>query len=85
MRKKITLLSVCHKKGRGIKTIMNKCVLDPCCGSRMAWYDKDNPNVVFMDNRKLDETLCDGRRLVVSPDVVGDFRHMPFSDESFYL
>ncbi|EEX48662.1 hypothetical protein GCWU000246_00688 [Jonquetella anthropi E3_33 E1] len=51
----------------------------------MAWYDKDNPNVVFMDNRKLDETLCDGRRLVVSPDVVGDFRHMPFSDESFYL
>lgn len=64
---------------------MNKCVLDPCCGSRMAWYDKDNPNVVFMDNRKLDETLCDGRRLVVSPDVVGDFRHMPFSDESFYL
>ena len=60
-------------------------ILDACCGSRMAWYDKDNPLAVFMDNRKLDETLCDGRRLIVRPDVVGDFRHMPFSDESFYL
>ena len=51
----------------------------------MAWYDKTNPLAVFMDNRQIDETLCDGRRLVVSPDVVGDFRHIPFLDESFYL
>ncbi|BDF78614.1 hypothetical protein [Pyramidobacter piscolens] len=60
-------------------------ILDACCGSRMAWYDKDNPLVMFMDNRQIDETLCDGRRLIVCPDVVGDFRHMPFPDESFYL
>lgn len=60
-------------------------VLDACCGSRMAWYDKSNPVALFMDNRQVDETLCDGRKLVVSPDVVGDFRHMPFPDESFYL
>ncbi|OON89723.1 methyltransferase domain-containing protein [Pyramidobacter sp. C12-8] len=60
-------------------------ILDACCGSRMAWHDKNNPLAVFMDNRQADETLCDGRKLVVSPDVVGDFRHMPFPDESFYL
>lgn len=28
---------------------MGKPILDACCGSRMFWYDKDNPAVVFMD------------------------------------
>lgn len=28
---------------------------------------------------------CDGRRLEIRPDVVGDFRKMPFPDNSFYL
>lgn len=64
---------------------MQNLILDACCGSRMAWHDKNNALAVFMDNRLLDETLCDGRRLVIKPDIVGDFRQMPFSDESFYL
>lgn len=64
---------------------MAKTILDACCGSRMFWFDKTNPNTVYMDNRTLDTTLCDGRRLVVSPDVVGDFRDMPFADDSFRL
>ena len=29
---------------------MEKDILDACYGSRMFWYNKDNPNVVFMDN-----------------------------------
>lgn len=60
-------------------------ILDACCGSRMFWYDKSNPNVTYMDNRKLDDELCDGRKLIVNPDVVADFRHIPFKDNSFHM
>lgn len=38
-----------------------------------------------MDNRQFEDTLCDNRKLEVNPDVVADFRDMPFEDESFYL
>ncbi|HCL01804.1 MAG TPA: SAM-dependent methyltransferase [Lachnoclostridium phytofermentans] len=51
----------------------------------MFWFDKQNENVVFMDNRTLEDTLCDGRSLEVKPDVVADFRNMPFEDKSFRL
>ena len=62
-----------------------KPILDACCGSRMFWFDKNNPAVVFMDNRELDDVLCDGRKLIIKPDVVGDFRSIPFPDKSFKL
>ena len=38
-----------------------------------------------MDNRELETTLCDGRSLTVKPDVLGDFRKIPYEDETFYL
>ena len=62
-----------------------KPILDACCGSRMFWFDKQNPDVVFMDNRELEDTLCDGRKLVVKPDVLADFRNIPYEDKSFKL
>lgn len=58
-----------------------KPILDPCCGSRMMWFDRQNPDVVFGDRRH--ETLvvkdtshrADGTRtLHVHPDVQMDFR-----------
>ncbi len=64
---------------------MSKAIIDVCCGSRMFWHDKQNPNVVFMDNRAFEETLCDGRTLEVKPDIVADFRSIPFPDNSFHL
>ena len=64
---------------------MSRKVLDACCGSRMFWFDKHNPIAVFADNRKFEDTLCDGRILEVNPDVISDFRDMPFQNESFYL
>ena len=67
------------------KPIEERPILDACCGSRMFWFDRENPDVVFMDNRELETTLCDGRSLVIKPDVIGDFRHMDFPDESFNL
>lgn len=66
--------------------IMNdKPILDACCGSRMMWFDKQNPLATFMDIREEEYTLCDGRHLEVKPDVVADFTEMPFPDGSFRL
>lgn len=51
----------------------------------MMWFDKSNQDVIFQDNREYEGELCDGRKLVVAPDHVGDFRKMDFPDESFNL
>ncbi|MGS4345115.1 methyltransferase [Myroides odoratus] len=64
---------------------MKKKILDACCGSRMFWFDKDNPLVLFQDIREEEHTLCDGRLLEVKPDVIGDFRKMEFEDNTFKL
>ena len=60
-------------------------ILDACCGSRMFWFDKEHENALYMDNRTLETTLCDGRKLVVNPDIVADFKNIPFDNETFYL
>ncbi len=62
-----------------------KPILDACCGSKMFWFDKENDDVLFMDKREETHTLSDDRSLEINPDVVADFRDMPFEDESFYL
>ena len=63
----------------------SKLILDACCGSRMFWFDKENKNVIFGDNRELSDTLCDGRSLEIKPDINMDFRNMPFKDNVFKL
>lgn len=57
----------------------------------MFWYDKDNPHTVFVDKREMDRTVIwtsrDGkqtREFEVKPDIVADFQHLPFADNSFY-
>ena len=60
-------------------------VLDACCGSRMFWFDKNNPLGMFVDKRTEEHILCDGRTLTVAPDKVADFTSLPFADESFFL
>lgn len=62
-----------------------KQILDACCGSRMFWFNRNHPDAVYMDNRALDTTLCDGRKLTIAPDIVADFRAIPFADNSFRL
>ena len=51
----------------------------------MFWFNKENGNTVFMDNREFEDTLCDGRSLKISPDIVSDFRQIPFPDDKFHL
>lgn len=58
-------------------------VLDACCGSRMFWFDKNNSDVTFMDCRQQYEELSTGHVINVDPDVVADFRDMPFEDDVF--
>ena len=62
-----------------------KPILDVCCGSKMFWFNKQNPNVIFGDIRNETHTLCDGRILKIEPDVQLDFRKMDFVDNSFKL
>lgn len=68
-----------------------KRILDPCCGSKMMWFDRNNPDVEFCDVRKVDNELIwaskDGsnkRYLTVDPDIICDVRQLPFADNTFY-
>jgi ubiquinone/menaquinone biosynthesis C-methylase UbiE len=62
-----------------------KKIIDVCCGGKMFWFDKHNPNVTFCDIRDYETTLCDGRYFEVKPDVVCDFTALPFPDNSYKL
>ena len=68
-----------------------KPILDPCCGSRMFYFDKEDPRVLFGDIREIDTRLKDAsslggyRELHIHPDMLMDFRELPFEDGSFPL
>ena len=65
-----------------------KLVLDACCGGRMFWYEKENQNVLFMDKREVEKGAFPNNwnpNWCVKPDVIADFRDMPFPDKSFKL
>lgn len=51
-----------------------KFILDACCGNRMFWVDKQHPNCIFLDKKE-----------DIKPDIIGDFRKLPFKDNSFKL
>ena len=60
-------------------------ILDATCGSRMMWFDKENPYVIFADKRAEKHTLCDGRALEIAPETMADFKNLPFADGTFKL
>lgn len=60
-------------------------VLDVCCGPRSFYFDKQDSRVTYCDLHHRRKTLCDGRELVVEPDVVADFRDLPFADGAYSL
>ncbi len=62
-----------------------KPILDVCCGSKMFYFNKDNPLVHFNDKRELNEVLCDGRKLEIHPETHWDFRHLPVADNTYYM
>jgi SAM-dependent methyltransferase len=72
---------------------MSAAVLDPCCGSRMMWFDRADQRALFGDTRDECITVTDNSRgnktgqrvLEIHPDIRMDFRAMPFKSESFAL
>ena len=68
-------------------------VLDPCSGSRMMWFDRTNPDVVFGDQRRETITVTDRsqrnasgtRTICIEPDTLLDFRALPYADGTFKL
>ncbi|MFM2490816.1 class I SAM-dependent methyltransferase, partial [Enterococcus avium] len=61
-----------------------KPILDMCCGGKMFYYDKENPDVEFVDKRVYFEQLAD-HAIDVNPTTVADFRNLPFEDNSYHL
>lgn len=64
-------------------------VLDVCCGSRMFWFNKTDPRALFVDKRNENHVLKDkssaggSRILKINPDVVADFKCLPFTSDHF--
>lgn len=68
-----------------------KRILDPCCGSRMFWFDRENPDVEFCDIRELETQAIwksgDGKSVrycTVKPDRVCSVTDLPFEDATFW-
>lgn len=68
-----------------LNNVKEKTILDVCCGSKMFWFDKLNPDVLFGDIREESHTLCDGRALEIKPDMHINFTNLPFDSETFKL
>ena len=73
-----------------IAVMMNKRmkILDVCCGSKMFWYDKQEPHTTYMDIRKAVYTAIDRgneRKIEINPDIQADWKNIPFDDETFDL
>lgn len=63
-----------------------KPIIDVCCGSKMFWFDKENPNVEFCDNRVVPRhEYYKSMYIEIKPDTVCDFTSLPFKDKQFKL
>jgi SAM-dependent methyltransferase len=68
-------------------------VLDPCCGSRMMWFEPQHPDALFGDRRAETLTVTDNSRgnasgtrtIRIEPDTLMDFRALPYPDGAFKL
>lgn len=68
-------------------------ILDPCCGTKMMWDDRNNQEVIFCDIRRETIIVTDRsngnangtRTLKIEPDALIDFRNLPFPDNTFKL
>ena len=63
-----------------------KYILDVCCGSRMWWKQKKHPNTIYMDIRKKKKLFISRKKYIeINPDIIGDYRNIPFPSSSFSL
>ena len=63
---------------------MDKTILDPASGGRTFYFDKADARVMFGDIREYEKhTLTNGQIITIKPDMVMDFRNLPFNDNTF--
>jgi SAM-dependent methyltransferase len=62
-----------------------KQILDPASSMRSFYFDKTDSRVVFGDIRENEEhLLTNGQTIKIKPDLVMDFREIPFEDNAFH-
>ncbi len=66
-------------------------VLDACCSTRMFWFDKQDARALYVDKREGTRIIDVGTPgtigrtpKTVAPDMVADFRNLPFPECSFW-
>ena len=65
---------------------MKKLILDVCCGPRMMWFDKQHEHTIYVDQRIEHPGFIPARpNTDVRPDIIADFRNLPFPDNRFKL
>lgn len=61
-------------------------ILDACCGGRFWWWNKSHPLAVYVDNRVAPPgSRPDRPKWEIRPDIIADFRALPFGDGAFRL
>jgi len=64
-------------------------ILDACCGGRAFWFDKEHPETLYIDYRRMDpEVVGKGKNARVRkclPDRIEDFRNLRYIDNTFKL
>jgi len=64
----------------------DKFILDVTCGTKGIWYNKSHSAAVYCDRRIEEKGFIPQRQNAeVKPDVICDFRELPFPDKSFKL
>jgi SAM-dependent methyltransferase len=86
---KMQKLSITDEPAIAYSTCYMPLILDACCGGRQFWFDKENPNVLFADQRVMEPKVVgsgkDARIRKCLPDKVMDFRNMDIADQTFKL
>jgi NTP pyrophosphatase (non-canonical NTP hydrolase) len=66
--------------------IKSKPILDACCGSRQFWFNKQNSNVEFCDNRIVPyHEYYPKRYIEIKPTTLCDFTALPYADKEYKL
>jgi hypothetical protein len=68
--------------------LINRPVLDACCGPKMFWFNPQDERTLFIDKRReiLTSDSRQGRRQIsIDPDLIADFTNLPFPKDNFHL
>ena len=65
--------------------LSEKFILDACCGGRMMGFEKKHKNALYCDIRSIEKGTIQHENWECKPDIIADYKDLPFEDESFNL